>query len=180
MQDLSVHVVHLLLAADEFSLIRLRIDLTGVPLLQKSTVIHMDDILEPSWRRMQTQFETVKIIFVKCRNQHTVEVIVVVHSLQLFDSTADREGIHEHSALIDRALGHATEFPKFRVAEVLHAEPDSNAQNHKNNSDSTTARPEQEKAQQSENCGNGIEDNHHLTLREAAVCWLVGQFPSSN
>ena len=42
MQALSVRVAHLLLAADEFSLTKLRIDLTGASYLE--CVIHMDDI----------------------------------------------------------------------------------------------------------------------------------------
>ena len=73
-------------------------------------------------------------------------MIVVVHFLQVFNGTADREVIHKHSSLIDRALCCTAEFSKFRVAEVLYAQPDTNAQNHKNKSDSGTARSEQEKA----------------------------------
>jgi len=41
MQALFVRVAHLLLAADEFSLTKLRIDLTGDSFMN---VIHMDDI----------------------------------------------------------------------------------------------------------------------------------------
>jgi len=41
MQALFVRVAHLLLAADEFSLTKLRIDLKGTPL---NNVIHMDHI----------------------------------------------------------------------------------------------------------------------------------------
>jgi len=59
--------------------------------------------------------------------------------LQLLDCPAHREVIDKNPALLDGTLGHATDFSKFQIAQVLNTKPDSAAQNHKSDSDRPTA-----------------------------------------
>ena len=67
----------------------------------------------------------------------------------------------------------AGQFAELKVAEMLHADPDADAEHGENQAERTSGRPQQEQAEHGENGGDAVEKNHDLAMRHAMLQQLV-------
>ena len=61
------------------------------------------------------------------------------------------------------------EFTEFEIAEVLNADPDTDAENGKHQAQGAARRPQQEQAQHREDRRNAVEQDHDLPVRHAVL-----------
>src|SRR5579871_281508 len=105
------------------------------------------------WRRMRLagkqldpHVEAVEIIGGEGSFQHTAKLTIVTHRFQLLRRPPDRKIVDEDLALLQSALRHPAQFSQLQITQTLYADPDSDSQNRKNQSQRASGRPKQEQA----------------------------------
>src|ERR1700733_2380604 len=96
-----------------------------------------------SGKKFKAHVEGVEVIAAECSLEDALNLTVVAGGFEFFRGAADGEIIYDDLALLQSALGDASQFAEFEVAEVLHADPDADAHNGKNQAKRTAGRPEQ-------------------------------------
>src|SRR5581483_4904250 len=123
--------------------------------------------------RIDVQIKAVEIVPGKGCLEDVADLTVIIGDLQLFGSASDGKVVHEDLTLFNRALCDAAQFAEFKISEPLDTQPDARTDHSQNQSQRAPRRPEKKYAKQRKQRRNGIQQNHHLAVREAKLQQFV-------
>src|SRR5229473_5470353 len=73
--------------------------------------------------------------------QNAANLIVVASGFEFFPGAADGKVVDDDLALLEGALGNATQLTQLKIAEALHADPDANSKYGEHQAERTAGRP---------------------------------------
>ncbi len=123
--------------------------------------------------QVESQIKRVEIVAAEGGEEDSADLIEVARDLKFFGGAANRQIVYENLRLVEGAVGDAGEFSEFEVAEVLHADPDTDSDHGEYEAQRASGRPEQEEAQHREDRGNAVENDHDLAVRHSVLQELV-------
>ena len=80
---------------------------------------------------MDLHVKSVKVICAEGRDQNAAHLVIIASNLQFFGCAPDRQVVDDDLALVKSALGYASQFSELKIAQVLDANPDTNAKHGK-------------------------------------------------
>src|SRR5947209_13242587 len=95
-----------------------------------------------SRKKLKRQFEAIKVVAAECREQDSTHLLIVAGDLQFLSGATDRQIIDENLGLIQRAMGNAGQLSKFQISEMLNADPDSDSQYRKHQTERASCWPQ--------------------------------------
>ena len=91
----------------------------------ESTVSKRNDFAR---KQIELQFKAIEVVAAEGGDENAANLIVIARDFEFFGGAADGQVVHEDLRLVERAVGDAGQLAKFKVAEMLDADPDADAQ----------------------------------------------------
>ncbi len=127
-------------------------EIPGFPPAQMWRIIRFHQVKSArGGRNFRSQFKGIKIIGIERSRECAADLLEAFCDFEFLSRTPDREVIDEDVSLLDGPLRDPSNFAKFKVAEMLHTDPDASPEHSQDQSQRAACGPQQKKAQQGEN-----------------------------
>src|SRR5581483_2886961 len=121
----------------------------------------------------QVEVKTVEVVRAEGRGENTAHLIEIASDFQFLRGAPDGEVVDEYLRLIQSAPADPGNLPELQVSQVLHADPDADAQHRHYEAQGTSGGPEQEETEHGEDGGDPVENDHDLAVRHSVLQELV-------